>query len=214
MRNWAENQVTMVFIRHGETQANKERRYLGKTDESLSEKGIEMLGSYKRQNLYPDVEYLFTSPMKRCLETAEIIYPALCPVVIPEWEEIDFGRFEYKNYRELEADVQYQKWLDSNGALEFPEGESRKEFILRCKNGLLRMWNELDLMVEQNAAKPIKVGAVVHGGTIMSLMSLYGEKDYFDCQAGNGRGYMCRLTSMCDQEGERRNLQIKAVDEI
>lgn len=33
----------LVFIRHGATQANKERRYLGKTDESLSEEGIEIL---------------------------------------------------------------------------------------------------------------------------------------------------------------------------
>ena len=84
MRDWTENQIMLAFIRHGATQANKERRYLGKTDESLSEEGIEILESYKMQKLYPDVEYLFTSPMKRCTETAKIIYPTLCPVVIPD----------------------------------------------------------------------------------------------------------------------------------
>ena len=75
MWNSAENQVTLVLIRHGETQANRERRYLGKKDESLLESGKEVLLSYKAQNIYPAVEYLFTSPMKRCVETANILYP-------------------------------------------------------------------------------------------------------------------------------------------
>ena len=122
MWNSSENQVTLVFIRHGQTQANKERRYLGKKDESLLESGKEVLLSYKEQNIYPTVEYLFTSPMKRCVETANILYPELCPVVIPEWEEIDFGRFENKNYEELKDDIQYQAWLESGGVLDFPEG--------------------------------------------------------------------------------------------
>ncbi len=69
MWNRAENQVTLALIRHGETQANKERRYLGKTDEALSESGIEILRSYKAQKCYPDIKYLFASPMKRCMET-------------------------------------------------------------------------------------------------------------------------------------------------
>ena len=90
MRDRSENQITLVMIRHGETQANQEHRYLGKTDEPLSKNGMEVLLSYKKQNIYPDVDYLFTSPMKRCIETAEILYPKLCPVVIPEWEEMDF----------------------------------------------------------------------------------------------------------------------------
>lgn len=193
MWDWAENQIMLAFIRHGETQANKERRYLGKTDESLSGEGMEMLESYKMQKLYPDVERLFTSPMKRCIDTAKIIYPGLCPVIIPEWEEINFGRFEYRNYEELKDDVQYQEWVDSGGALDFPEGEKRNDFDRRCKSGFIRMCSELDLAAGRNAKKPVFVGMVVHGGTIMSLLSSYGGKGYFDCQALNGRGYICSL---------------------
>ena len=51
MRDWTENQIMLVFIRHGATQANKERRYLGKTDESLSGEGIEILESFKMRKL-------------------------------------------------------------------------------------------------------------------------------------------------------------------
>ena len=214
MRNGTENQITLVFIRHGETQANKERRYLGKTDESLSKKGIEILKSYKMQKLYPDVECLFTSPMKRCTETAKIIYPTLRPIVIPEWEEINFGRFEYRNYEELKDDVQYQSWLCSGGTLDFPEGESRKDFILRCKSGFISMCNELNQSVGRKAKNPASVGMIVHGGTIMSLLSLYGGNDYFDYQVSNGRGYVCRLTGLNDKKTQEEHMQIKVVAEI
>lgn len=202
----------LAFIRHGATRANIERRYLGKTDESLSEEGRELLESYKMQKLYPDVEYLFTSPMQRCMDTAKIIYPTLCPVIIPEWKEIDFGRFEYRNYEELKDDVQYQEWLNSGGALDFPEGESQNDFVLRCKSGFIRMCNELNLMAERNVTKSVLAGMVVHGGTIMSLLSLYGGTDYFDYQVSNGRGYVCRLTGVnVGKTIQENHIQIKII---
>ncbi len=215
MRDRTEDQIILALIRHGETQANKERRYLGKTDEALSEEGTEILKSYKMQKLYPDVEYLFTSPMKRCVDTAKIIYPALCPIMILEWEEIDFGRFEYRNYEELKDDAQYQEWIDSKGTLDFPEGESRKDFTLRCKSGLIRMCAALNLAAEKNASKPVLAGVVVHGGTIMSLLSLYGGTGYFDYQVSNGRGYVCRLTGLKDRERVQGDtIRIKVVRKI
>ena len=229
MRDWTENQIMLVFIRHGVTRANKEQRYLGKTDESLSEEGIEILESYKMQKRYPDVESLFISPMKRCTETAKIIYPTLCPMIIPEWEEINFGRFEYRNYEELKDDAEYQEWLRSGGTLDFPEGESRNDFALRCKRGFIRMCNEVRKTAGRNTTpcgdtcmpcgknhvkKPASVGMIVHGGTIMSLLSLYGGTDYFDYQVPNGRGYVCRLAGVNDKTTQEDHIQIKVVAEI
>lgn len=198
MRNRAENQVTLAFIRHGETQANRQRRYLGKTDEALSVSGIETLLSYREKNYYPAVEYLFTSPMKRCLETAKILYPELSPVVIPEWEEMDFGRFEYKNYEDLKDDAAYQTWIESGGVLDFPEGEGRQNFIQRCEKGFIRMCGELQRLIRHdfgsNAKDMVRAGIIAHGGTIMALLSSHGGTDYFDYQAANGRGYLCSMS--------------------
>lgn len=195
---WAKNKMTLVLIRHGETLANKEQRYLGKTDESLSKSGIEQLLLYKSQRLYPDVDYLFTSPMKRCIETAKLIYPNLCPIVISEWKEIDFGRFEYKNYIELKDDIRYQAWIDSGGTISFPEGENRKDFILRCEKGFIKMCDILEQAIKQYTNKSGVTGAIVHGGTIMALLYLHhgkGKKDYFDYNVSNGRGYICKLSN-------------------
>lgn len=190
MRNWSENQITLVLIRHGATKANTEHRYLGKTDEVLSKEGEMQLLEYKQKCFFPNIDYLFSSPMKRCIQTAEILYPGLKPVQIEDWKEMDFGVFEGKNYLELQGDKRYQEWIDSNGTLPFPEGESREEFITRCDKGFWKMIEEL---------KPIKreehktVGMVVHGGTIMALLSKYGIGDYFDYQVPNGKGFVCTM---------------------
>ncbi len=215
MRDWSENQITLVMIRHGETQANQEQRYLGKTDESLSKNGMEALLSYQKRKFYPDVDYLFTSPMKRCIETAEILYPKLSPAIIPEWEEMDFGQFEYRNYEELRDDARYQVWIDSGGTLAFPEGESREKFILRCKKGLLRMCGKLRRAAEQEASAPLRVGLVVHGGTVMALLSTYSNKSYFDYQVSNGRGYLCRMKNWYSETiSDKKHLRIEVVREI
>lgn len=189
MWNWSEDQIKIVLIRHGETGANRERRYLGKTDEPLSEEGISALREAKRKNLYPDADYLFGSPMKRCIQTAEILYPEQEMFLIPEWEEMDFGDFEGKNYLELQGDERYQKWIDSNGTLPFPNGESRKAFIRRCRQGFEKMLGRLLKLCGNDPKKEMTVVLIIHGGTVMSLLSAFGGGEYFDYRTANGQGY-------------------------
>ena len=55
-----------VFIRHGLTAGNLEKRYIGSTDEPLCGEGIARL----KMRTYPRCEVLVCSPMKRCLQTA------------------------------------------------------------------------------------------------------------------------------------------------
>lgn len=191
MWNWSENKIKLVLVRHGATKANKEQRYLGKTEEALSEEGMEILQRTKADKYYPCIDYLFSSPMKRCQETAAILYPEHKAVMIPEWEEMDFGVFEGKNYQELQGDKRYQEWIDSNGTLPFPEGESREVFVKRCERGFYRMLTLLAERVEEK--RDITVGLIVHGGTIMALLSNFFGGEYFDYQVANGNGYCCEI---------------------
>lgn len=198
MRNRTEDQIEIVMIRHGATPANREHRYLGKTDESLSEDGKKELKDNKKMYIYPEVSLVFTSPMKRCVETAELLYPETEKVVVPQWEEMDFGEFEGKNYLELKGNRKYQEWIDSNGTLPFPKGESREIFIKRCMDGFQKMLDCENL--------PEKMGLVVHGGTIMAILSsLYGG-EYFDYQLRNGQGYRAIL---CLQEKNMKIVDLK-----
>lgn len=189
MWNRAENQIELVMIRHGATTSNKEHRYIGRTDESLSVEGTKIL--QEARNSYPIIDYLFTSPMKRCVETAKIIYPNKDIITISEWSEMDFGDFEGKNYAQLKENKYYQKWIDSDGTLPFPGGESREDFIERCKMGFYKMLLQLKSYHQIN--RLTTVGLIIHGGTIMSLLSTFCGGEYFDYQVANGQGYICTL---------------------
>lgn len=188
MWNWSEDKIRFIFIRHGATSSNKEHRYLGKTDESLSDEGRAELLRKKAEKKYPELSFVFASPMKRCLETAQLLYPETEAITVSEWEEMDFGEFEGKNYLDLKDDARYQEWIDSNGTLPFPNGESREEFIHRCEMGL---WKMHKYLVQKEEQIPGEIGIVVHGGTIMAILSSLCKGEYFNYQVANGEGYRC-----------------------
>ena len=67
MRDSAENQIEMVFIRHGETESNQRKSYLGWTDEPLSVEGREVIAQNRKK--YPDADrqkrlYMAISPAR------------------------------------------------------------------------------------------------------------------------------------------------------
>lgn len=168
--------MELFLIRHGMTKGNEEKRYIGKTDLSLSEKGIEDL---EKRN-YPDVQIVFSSPLSRCIETAKIIYPNYEIIIIDELREIDFGRFEGKNYEELNGDEDYQAYIDSGGRMTFPGGEDMKTYSEMVMKGL-------DEVVSIARKKDVeRAAAIVHGGTIMAICSGLGISDYFDGFTENG----------------------------
>ena len=120
--------LKLILVRHGETQGNKLKRYIGKrTDEPLCPEAGNMLA----QLAYPEVQAVYASPMIRCTQTAGILFPGKKLNIIDELAECDFGEFENKNYQELDGNEHYQSWIDSGGLLPFPGGESREEFKRR-----------------------------------------------------------------------------------
>jgi alpha-ribazole phosphatase len=154
----------LCLIRHGASESNLKHLYLGRRDEPLCAAGIEQAQNAAKHA--PEAGQVFCSPLKRCLETAAIIYPGIVPQIIPEFIEIDFGRFEGRLHSELlKNEPAYQTWLDSGGEAPIPDGESMAQLKSRVKKGFFRM---LGLCTVSRAA------AVVHGGTIMALLSTLG----------------------------------------
>ena len=173
--------MKIIFIRHGKTQGNIEKKYIGSTDQQLCDMGIDEL----KENRYPDCEIVISSPMKRCMQTADIIYPHKKNVIKNGFRECDFGDFEKKDHVELSADPYYQKWIDSGGTLPFPNGESPCGFKERC----IDTFNEI---IEEHSRNS-SLALIVHGGTIMSIMEKYAvpEKPFYDWHCENGHGYIC-----------------------
>lgn len=178
--------MKILLLRHGKTAGNLEHRYVGRTDEGLCQLGKEELE--KIGPLTP-VDHVFVSPMLRCLETAQILFPGQDAEQIADLRECDFGDFEYKNYEQLKEDRSYQKWLDSNGHLPFPGGESREGFQKRCVDGFQQI---LNLSLKKTYQE---IALVAHGGTIMSILDKWAGDygSYYDFQVKNGCGFLTEL---------------------
>lgn len=171
--------MTVNFIRHGKTAGNLEKRYIGRTDEPLCAEGIEEI----KNNKYPSCDIVISSPMKRCIQTADIIYPDKGFIICDDLRECDFGDFEGKNYIELSENPDYQKWIDSNGTDTFPNGENPYDFRKRCTEIFLKAVGRY---------KNRSLTFVVHGGTIMSVMEKFAlpKRDYYGWQVKNGHGFV------------------------
>lgn len=165
--------MKVILIRHGMTEGNRKKRYIGSTDEGLTDIECLMGG-------YPDCDIVVSSPMKRCVQTAEFIYPKKRILICEKLCECDFGDFENKSYEELKDDPYYIRWLESGGRLPFPGGESHEDFVKRCVEGFFEVLEKTD-----------KTAAfVIHGGSIMAIMQNLFGGDFYDYQVKNGGGYM------------------------
>ena len=187
--------IECYLYRHGKTKGNEEGRYLGRTDESLSEEGKKAL----REKRMPPAEAVFSSPKKRCQEPAALFFPGQCRIIVPDLRECDFGIFENKNWRELSGNPAYQKWIDSGGTLPFPGGESGEGFQKRCREAFL----EVLAFCKREGIE--RAAIVIHGGTIRSILSAWGEpaRGFYDWNPKNGGGYRIRV-----KEGEPLSLEI------
>lgn len=172
------------LIRHFATAGNLERRYIGRTDEPI----LQTEADRKQGGLWR-AESIVSSPMLRCRQTAEVLFGREPDAVCSLLRETDFGAFEGKNYEELKDDPDYQRWLDSNGTMAFPGGEGRAEFAERTCRGFGEMIGRLIGLGCQDAA------FVVHGGTIMAVLSNYSKESssFYDWQTANGTGFSAEL---------------------
>lgn len=184
--------MQLLLIRHSITAGNLEHRYIGcRTDEPLCEAGIALAQqkSVEFRRSFPVPELVLVSPMQRCRQTAEILFPHMPQKIVWGLQECDFGAFEGKKYQELSGDTSYQAWIDSGGTLAFPEGESREEFVRRCCAAL-----ETALQSRQES----HIAAVVHGGTIMAVLSALEQqqKAYFSWQVKPCTPVFCRVVTL------------------
>ena len=199
--------ITLWLIRHGKTKGNTEHRYVGTVDEPLCGTGIRELSDLKMSAAYPAPETVFVSPMIRCRETAQILFPAARQVVIPGMQECDFGEFEYKNYEEMNGYPVYQEWIDSGGRAGFPGGESMEDFSDRIGAAFERMLCQVSL------GDDAPIVLVCHGGSIMAILDRYSDphRDYFEWQAPNGLGFTADIDLEAWHKGGRRLTAIKLI---
>lgn len=172
------------FIRHALTVANEEGRYVGITESPVSEKGKRELALKKEKFIYPPVDKVYVSPLKRCISTAAFLYPEGYARVLPELREMNFGDFEGKLAKDIMHIPEYKQFLKGGLDNPPPNGESMRKVVERCYEGI-------EFIVEDMMKNGYHSAAVVtHGGIIMNMMSCFGLPKYspndFACDFGEG----------------------------
>lgn len=177
------------LLRHGMTAANEDGRYIGRTDLPLSPEGLAALLRLKEKYAYPGGVRYFTSPLTRCRQTMEVLYPGCQSTVVEGLAECDFGQWEGKSIRELKGDENFLRWMEG-GESQIPGGESTEAFRDRVCGAFEAVVDELIHAGQTEAV------ICTHGGVITMLMQLYAlpRLEPKDCLASPGQGFTLRIT--------------------
>lgn len=138
---------SIFFIRHGKTIWNERGVYQGTLDSPLSEEGRAQAVRFADFLSDKNIRRLYSSPLGRAIETAEIISGKLkCEfTIIDEFHEMDFGIFQgtdEKTTNEKFSDFLKKREQDKLHTA-FPGGESYHDVFLRVRDKALGVASEI-----------------------------------------------------------------------
>lgn len=179
------------LIRHAMTQGNLDGQYIGHTDMDATPEGLKQIDQLKEEyGGYPEVDAVFSSPLKRCLQTAKRIYPDKEPIIMEDLSEYDFGEFEGKTAEELKDEEAFRTWLaGTSPETPLPFGESQIDFNNRVCGAMVKIVNGI-----LHAGVP-STAVITHGGVIMALMAAFAipEAPLHEWMTPNACGYTLRI---------------------
>ena len=107
-----EMKTTVILIRHGETDWNVLHRFQGLTDIPLNDTGRQQAGFAKNGLGDMEIDAIYTSPLQRAVETAEIIRGDREIPIYPTEGLREMGIGEWEGLLVSEIDEKYPGWYD------------------------------------------------------------------------------------------------------
>lgn len=174
--------MNIYVVRHGETWANAEHRYLGALDPELTERGKEQAASLSKK-LPGGIEVLIVSPRLRARQTAQILNRELNleALTMDSFRERDVGVFE--GLSQAEAEAMYPQLWAQNITRQWmvgpTGGESIADVVTRVHQGLVEL-------VRLHPARVVLL--VAHGFVAKVIRALASGdfSDFFNWQLPNG----------------------------
>jgi broad specificity phosphatase PhoE len=155
----------VLLVRHGETDDNAADRFQGQLDTPLNDRGREQARAVARIVAGEGLRALYSSPLVRASETAEIVGAVLNldPVLDERLMEADAGDWSGRLYAEIIADQSsaFDAWRAADPAFRFPNGESVAEQTARVAAALTDV-----------RAGPLPALVVCHGGVNRAVEGL------------------------------------------
>ncbi|MGM0125852.1 alpha-ribazole phosphatase [Enterococcus sp. AZ194] len=171
--------MRISFIRHGQTDYNKKKLFYGLTDISINETGRKQAHQAANKVVAFPVKQVFSSKMKRTIETAKILYPTHRIQEKDYLNEWGFGLWEGLNADQIQErfPIEWQAWLDAPFDYTPPGAKPFKLFEEAMLNGFQEL-----ICLKQDIA------IVTHLGTIRVLLhGIFPEIDFWaiDLDQGN-----------------------------
>ncbi len=156
----------VLFIRHGQTEFNTERRLQGAMPVPLNECGMQQANDLARYLKTLPIDAIYTSPRQRAKETALIVAEVLELEALEDERlaEIAFGKFEGHTFAEVEQQYPeaYLKWESGYRRYRVPDGESRLDVQLRMESA----WDDI-----VSAAGWKTVAIIGHSSAMMIMLA-------------------------------------------
>lgn len=190
---------TLYLFRTGLTKGNLNAQYIGHTDLPLTTSSIEELKSIKAKHHYPEVDAVFVSPLKRSMDSANIMFPKNNKIVIDNFIEYNFGEFEGLTADDLKDNDAFKEWLHGDIYCAPPFGESNAEFVQRICDSFEKVIGGCIAEGTENIA------IVTHAGVIAAILTCYGipEAPMAHWQMDAGFGFKCRITPSLWMQGRK-----------
>jgi len=118
----------IILVRHGQTEWNTQLIFRGRNDIPLNERGYKqasaLAGALKERN----IDAIYTSPLRRAVETAQPVATLFDLEVVPVQGLIDinYGEWEGVSYHEIKKRYtdEYAQWEQRPELVRFPQGET------------------------------------------------------------------------------------------
>ena len=154
----------LILARHGETVWNVEKVFRGRASVDLDEVGIkqaELLGKYLSNW---ELEVIYSSPIKRALDTANIIarYQKVAVRIAQGLTDFDYGEWQSLPEQEVKTlcpDL-LNAWHNSPDKVRMPGGESLEDVRMRAVevvNGILSRHQGKVLLVSHRVVNKVLI---------------------------------------------------------
>lgn len=168
--------LTLVLVRHGETEGESSIRYHGRNDVALSELGrVQMVAARREiESRFGNTgfDHIFATPLSRAMEGAKLVAGHDANIItVEDFIEVHFGLFEGLTKEEIQArhPIEFEKWRADplSPSYTYPEGESRAAFAERVERGLA---TTLKLIEAAKRTESERALIVAHRGVIRTIV--------------------------------------------
>jgi len=131
----------IILVRHGHVEGISPERFRGRRDIDLSALGGQQArATAARVAAQWHPVAIYTSPLRRCLQTAAELGAAsgLTPTVLDDLNDLHYGDWEWRTYEEARAQWPelFACWFAAPHLVRFPDGESLQDLVARAANVL------------------------------------------------------------------------------